>query len=73
MFQLGMVAARRKLLCLRGMAKPVLAHALQWAVNTAPKVVKRMGGEEMLHAKIFAALHLEPDASAAALGVATTA
>lgn len=52
----------------------VLASALQWAVNEAPGfVVKIAGGEDGLKTKIFAALHLEPDASAALLGVKSTA
>lgn len=52
----------------------VLAHALQWVVDEVPSfVVKLMGGEDGIKAKIFAALHLEPDASAAAMGVKATA
>lgn len=52
----------------------VLAHALQWVVDTVPGfVVSLMGGEDGIKAKIFAALHLEPDASAAELGVKAAA
>lgn len=52
----------------------VLAHALQWVVDNVPKfAVSMMGGEDAIKAKIFAALHLEADASAAAMGVAATA
>lgn len=49
---------------------PVLGHALQWVIDNVPGlVVKFMGGEDAIKAKIFAALHLEPDASATAYGV----
>ena len=52
----------------------VLAHALQWIVDNVPKfAVSAMGGEDGIKAKIFAALHLEPDVSAAAMGVKATA
>ncbi|MEE7460705.1 hypothetical protein MFUR16E_04825 [Methylobacterium fujisawaense] len=52
----------------------VLAHALQWVVDNVPRfAVSMMGGEDAIKAKIFAALHLEADASAAAMGVAATA
>lgn len=52
----------------------VLAHGLQWAVETLPGlVIKMLGGQDGLQAKIFAALNLESDASAAALGVKSTA
>ena len=49
----------------------VHAYAVQWIIDTVPGlVVTMMGGEAGIRAKIFAALHLEPDADAAALGVA---
>lgn len=51
----------------------VLATALQWAVVNVPGIILKIaGGEDGLKAKIFAALHLEADASAADLGVNTT-
>lgn len=55
-------------------ANPVLAHGLQWVTDNVPKfAIKLMGGEDAIKAKLFAALHLTPDASAAALGVKATA
>lgn len=55
-------------------ANPVLAHGLQWVTDNVPTfAVKMMGGEDAIKAKLFAALHLEPSASAAALGVKATA
>lgn len=51
----------------------VLARALQWLVNDIPFALKLLGGEDAIKAKIFAALHLEPEASAAAMGVKASA
>ena len=48
----------------------VLAAALQYAVdNIPPSAIRALGGPDGIRRRLFAALHLEPDATAEALGV----
>jgi hypothetical protein len=54
--------------------KPVLDQALRYALGSgAQKLVDWMGGENGIKAKLFSRLDLEPQASAAQLGVAAPA